>query len=407
MSTSNMFARSTLPLGVARRLGDRPSTRVGVRHPPVSRASRAATASTSEKVVWVETTNVQVVLAALESGLSTTALFDVDHAHLASRWRKVGRFDALNVDAEGVIRRDDTDDSGSPPAVGVLRPVHGPEDVEAIAALAGIEPLVVMDSSAWKVIPAENLVAAFGATSNSTLMAVAKTAADATAMFEALEIGVDGVVLRTDDPAEARKLATYVEGRRGGGVDGASSVELSPATVTRVSATGVGDRACVDCASAFAPGEGLLVGSFAQGLLLVHSECLDAEGYVNSRPFRVNAGPLCSYVLRPGGRTAYLSELGAGDDVLCVASDGTVRVATVGRVKVEQRQMVLVEAEAEDGETFCALLQNAETVRLVNASGGGATSVSVLEPGDRILVHRQTGARHTGLKIEEQRWYER
>ena len=91
---------------------------------------------------------------------------------------------------------------------------------------------------------------------------------------------------------------------------------------------------------------------------------------------------------------------------LC-ASDGTVRVATVGRVKVEQRQMVLVEAEAEDGETFCALLQNAETVRLVNASGGGATSVSVLEPGDRILVHRQTGARHTGLKIEEQRWYER
>ena len=48
--------------------------------------------------MWVETTNVKVVLAALESGLSTTVLFDADHAHLASRWRKVGRFDALNVD---------------------------------------------------------------------------------------------------------------------------------------------------------------------------------------------------------------------------------------------------------------------------------------------------------------------
>ena len=107
--------------------------------------------------MWVETTNVKVVLAALESGLSTTALFDADHAHLASRWRKVGRFDALNVDTEGVIRRDDTDDSGSPPVVGVLRPVHCSEDVEAIAALAGNKPLVVMDSSAWKVIPAENL----------------------------------------------------------------------------------------------------------------------------------------------------------------------------------------------------------------------------------------------------------
>ena len=190
-----MFARSSLPLGVACRLGDRPSSRVGVRRPPVSRASRLATASTSEKVVWVETTNVKVVLAALESGLSTTALFDADHAHLASRWRKVGRFDALNVDTEGVIRRDDTDDSGSPPVVGVLRPVHCSEDVEAIAALAGNKPLVVMDSSAWKVIPAENLVAAYSASSDSTLMAVAKTLPDATAMFEALEIGVDGVLL--------------------------------------------------------------------------------------------------------------------------------------------------------------------------------------------------------------------
>jgi 3-dehydroquinate synthase class II len=33
--------------------------------------------------------------------------------------------------------------------------------------------------------------------------------------------------------------------------------------------------------------------------------------------------------------------------------------------------------------------------------------VSVLQPGDRVLVHRQVGARHTGLKIAEERWYER
>ena len=142
----------------------------------------------------------------------------------------------------------------------MLRPVHCPEDVEAIAALAGAKPLVVMDSSAWKVIPAENLVATYSVAHvrlTAALMAVAKNATrPTTAMFEALEIGVDGVLLRTDNPAECRKLATYVEGRRGGGVDGASSVELSPATVTRVSATGVGDRACVDCASAFAPGGG-------------------------------------------------------------------------------------------------------------------------------------------------------
>ena len=49
-------------------------------------------------------------------------------------------------------------------------------------------------------------------------------------------------------------------------------------------------RVCVDLASLLAPGEGLLVGSFARALALVHSECA-ASAYIASRPFRVNAGP--------------------------------------------------------------------------------------------------------------------
>ena len=59
-----------------------------------------------------------------------------------------------------------------------------------------------------------------------------------------------------------------------------------------------------------------------------------------------------------------------------------------------------MEAEAEDGVKFSTLLQNAETVRLISAggaagagtaaaAGGTAVSVSVLKPGDRVLVHRQ------------------
>ena len=39
------------------------------------------------------------------------------------------------------------------------------------------------------------------------------------------------------------------------------------------------------------PGEGMLGGSFARALFLVHSECA-ASAYINSRPFRVNAGPV-------------------------------------------------------------------------------------------------------------------
>jgi len=46
----------------------------------------------------------------------------------------------------------------------------------------------------------------------------------------------------------------------------------------------------VDLACLLAPGEGLLVGSFARALALVHSECGESA-YIASRPFRVNAGP--------------------------------------------------------------------------------------------------------------------
>ena len=47
----------------------------------------------------------------------------------------------------------------------------------------------------------------------------------------------------------------------------------------------------MDLCSLLEPGEGLLVGSFAGGLFLVHSECLESA-YIASRPFRVNAGPV-------------------------------------------------------------------------------------------------------------------
>lgn len=47
----------------------------------------------------------------------------------------------------------------------------------------------------------------------------------------------------------------------------------------------------MDMASLLVPGEGLLVGSFARALFLVHSECAESA-YINSRPFRVNAGPV-------------------------------------------------------------------------------------------------------------------
>jgi 3-dehydroquinate synthase II len=146
------------------------------------------------------------------------------------------------------------------------------------------------------------------------------------------------------------------------------------------------------------PGEGMLVGSYSGGLFLVHSESLESE-YVASRPFRVNAGPVQAYVMTPGGKTKYLSELETGDEVLVVDSKGRSRVAVVGRVKIEKRPLILVEAEYEDRRVR-TLLQNAETIRLVNDKGE-AVSVSEISEGDRVLVYFEDSARHFGMAITE------
>ena len=68
---------------------------------------------------------------------------------------------------------------------------------------------------------------------------------------------------------------------------------------------------------------------------------------VAARPFRVNAGAVHAYVLLPEGKTKYLSELKAGDEVLVVRHDGATSVAYVGRNKIERRPLMLVEAEAQ------------------------------------------------------------
>ena len=145
-------------------------------------------------------------------------------------------------------------------------------------------------------------------------------------------------------------------------------------------------------------GEGMLIGSYSKGLFLVHSESLESE-YVASRPFRVNAGPVHAYIMTPGNKTKYLSEIETGDEILTVDKEGNTRPSIVGRVKIEKRPLMLIEAEYE-GIKLKTLLQNAETIRLV-AEDGSPVSVAELEIGDKVMVYLEKSARHFGMAIEE------
>lgn len=322
----------------------------------------------SNKFVWLSTTSQDTLTAALEAGIRTV-VFDVSSAAQAAEWQQLGRFDAITRGSDGRLR----DASGA--QVGRVRTLASPEDLRAAEREAGAaDGVVVMDASDWQIIPAENLVAAYQHNPRATLMAAAPDCASSRVMLEALEAGTDGVLLRTDSPAEVRELAQYLRERE---QQGAARLRFDTATVTSVRPVGMGDRACVDLCSLLEPGEGLLVGSFARAMFLVASECAESK-YIASRPFRVNAGPVHAYVQLPGGKTGYLSELESGSEVLVAAAGGGTRTALVGRVKIESRPLVLVEAELPGGDRCSALLQNAETVRVVGpaAAGGGGASGS-------------------------------
>ncbi|EMA69116.1 3-dehydroquinate synthase [Halorubrum aidingense JCM 13560] len=291
-----------------------------------------------------------------------------------------------SADLTTVRRRDDR-------AQGVYVRVLG-TDYERFAeeAAADAEFTIVVGED-WSIIPLENLIARVG--EETHLIAGATTAAEAQTAFETLEIGADGVLLDADSPDEIRGA---VEARDAADRE---ALDLRYAEVTAVERTGMADRVCIDTGSLMDDDEGMLVGSMSRGLFFVHAETAESP-YVESRPFRVNAGAVHAYVRNAEGGTNYLAELTSGDEVQIVDTAGHTREAIVGRVKIEKRPMFRVQAEVEtdDGvDRVETLIQNAETVKI--ATSDGKKAVTDLEAGDEALVYYEDVARHFGEAVEE------
>lgn len=242
----------------------------------------------------------------------------------------------------------------------------------------------------WKVIPLENLIAGLQKL-DVEIIAGVNNAEEAKLALETLEHGSDGVLLDTDDASEIKKVIAIRDKLE------TERIPLTAAKITQVKQVGMGDRVCVDTASLMRIGEGMLIGSQSNGLFLVHSETEESP-YVASRPFRVNAGAVHAYI-KVGEKTRYLSELSSGDEVLIVNSEGETQPAIVGRVKIERRPLMLVEAIVE-GKIIKTLLQNAETIKLVGKNGD-PISVTQLKEGDEVLVYFEDTARHFGIGIKE------
>ena len=270
--------------------------------------------------------------------------------------------------------------------------INNKDDELLVSQLGTIADYVILKGKNWKVIPLENIIASLQ-DRKSKIMVDVQNYEEAKLALETMEHGSDGVLLSSNKTDEIRKLGEFIE------KTSTENYELKSATVTKVKNVGLGDRVCVDTCSMMEIGEGMLIGSFATGLFMVHSESLESE-YVASRPFRVNAGAVHAYVMTPGNKTRYLSELEAGDEVITINSKGEAKTAVIGRCKIERRPLLLIEAE-NDGTKIRTLVQNAETIRLVSEEGK-PVSVSDISVGDKVLAYFTSGARHFGMAIEEQ-----
>ena len=266
--------------------------------------------------------------------------------------------------------------------------IDTPGSQEKAMSLAGKKDAVIVTTSDWTVIPLENMIARFGG-SGTKVYACASTVEDAILFLTTMEKGVDGIVIDTDDPLKISKFKEIITE--------SPKEELSEVEIVSIRPVEMGDRVCIDTCSMMSPGEGMLIGSYSNCLFLIQSESED-NGYVASRPFRVNAGAVHSYMEVPGGGTRYLSEIKGGDSVLLCDGNGNTRVASVGRCKVEKRPLLMV--TATDGKKeYTVMLQNAETIKMVRKDG--SVSVTKLKPGDRVLAKIESGGRHFGIAIEE------
>jgi 3-dehydroquinate synthase II len=337
-----------------------------------------------DKIIWIradkankQDTRKKIVRTALENNFTDIIVREEDKGI----FKKLGKFQLISLKNDKFKVNEKS---------GEFVEITGKDDQEAVIKLAGKTDYVLVSARDWKVIPIENLIAVFQKSKTKLLVEV-NDEEETKLYLEALEVGVDGVVLNTVNIKKVhalRKLMDELEIKK---------VKLVSAKVTKIKSLGMGDRVCIDTCSILEIGEGMLIGSQSNGLFLVHSESIESE-YADTRPFRVNAGPVHSYILATEDKTRYLSDLKAGDEILVVDSEGNARPVVLGRLKIEKRPLVLLEAQHENNK-FNIILQNAETIRLV--SGDKPVSIVDLNEGDSILMWVGDKGRHFGMKVDE------
>ena len=281
---------------------------------------------------------------------------------------------------------------GSAPDVAEVNLDDASSQMEAIS-LIGMIPWILVRCSDWTMIPLENLISKSSGSGTKISAAISDIIELNGAAF-ALEHGVDALLLPPDNKELWEEAELIFSSKNSVNEIPKPIIELSPAKISSIDSSGVGERVCIDLIERLEIGEGMVIGSNSSSLVLVHGETIKSE-YVPSRPFRVNAGSIHSYVLMADGNTKYLSELSAGDEIAVISHSGEMRKSYIGRLKIEKRPFLIIRFISKNDNEGQIILQQAETVRIVGGSGG-LISVTDLKIGDKIMVRNDNQMRHVG-----------
>ncbi|MBU1052407.1 MAG: 3-dehydroquinate synthase II [Proteobacteria bacterium] len=322
--------------------------------------------------IWVKVDpwNKDLITTALEGGADGVLV----PKGYSEKVKELGKIQTISEDGDLKIGKDV-----------IFYTIKSGADEDEITKLS-LNKKVILECTDWTVIPLENLIA-----KGADIIAQVQNYQEASTVCGILEKGVKHILFNSSDMVELKKTLTMINA-------GTDNVSLEHAEIVEVTPAGMGDRVCVDTCTSMTPGQGMLVGNSSSALFLVHAETVE-NPYVSPRPFRVNAGAVHAYTRVPGGKTRYLSELSAGDQVYIADYKGNLTAAIVGRLKIEKRPLMIIKALAA-GKKITTILQNAETIRLTSPDGKPISVVS-LKKGDKVLVAIEESGRHFGYKIDE------
>ncbi len=321
--------------------------------------------------LWIKKFDKELITAAIESGVNAIVVDnDKEEKEIIEKIKELGLIDIFTPRDKEIV----------------LYQYKDKTDEDKIAKLSK-EKKVVLETESWQIIPWENLIA-----KNSKFYVFINDENELEQALNVLEKGVYGVILRETNIANLKKLINKI-------ISAKDKIDLTEAEILSIKLLPSGDRVCVDTCNIMNLGEGMLIGNSSHCLFLIHSETIE-NPYCATRPFRVNAGAVHAYIKTDITTTKYLSELESGQSVLIVNHKGEARNGIVGRSKIETRPLVLITASA-NGREYSVILQNAETINLIEADNKQPVSVTKLKKGDKVLVEINEGGRHFGMKIEE------